>query len=62
MNAFRIMKMLNELSATAFPKQLIQDCAAWLWKEISKSPASQNPKSLLVQYREFDKSNAKPLG
>jgi hypothetical protein len=59
MNAFRIMKMLNELSLSNFQKELIYDCASWLWQQISSSQPALENKSLLLQYRELDRRNPK---
>ncbi len=59
MNAFRIMKLLNELSVSAFPKLPVQDCASWLWSEISEVPPALDSQNILLQYREFDRTNPK---
>jgi hypothetical protein len=61
MNAFRIMKLLNELSTTHFSKVFVFDSATWLWGEISKKQRATNPKSLLAQFRELDRNNSKWL-
>jgi len=56
MNAFRIMKLLNELSLSAFQKIPIRDCAAWLWHELSPSmPVGMDAKTLLLHFRKFDR-------
>lgn len=62
MNAFRIMKLLNELSISNFPKLPIHDCVTWLWKEISNESAIQDSQPLLFQFRKFDRTNHKSIG
>lgn len=61
MNAFRIMKLLNELSTSIFPKALIYECASWLWVQISSHEPAVDSKGLLLQYREFDRTNPESI-
>lgn len=62
MNAFRIMKLLNELSINLFPKIEIQEGASWLWKHISSEDAGTNSQALLLQFRNFDRRNSISVG
>jgi hypothetical protein len=57
LNAFRIMKLLNELSGSEFPKVTIQSCGTWLWREMSDSLPETDPRGLLMQFRKWDRTN-----
>lgn len=59
MDAFQIMKLLNDLSNKFYPKIPIVDCAAWLLSELTNSSAPNTAKYLLVKYREHDITHPK---
>jgi hypothetical protein len=61
MNAFRIMKLLNELSLSSFSKLPIHQCASWLWQNISSERPGSDAKNLLLQFRKYDRLNARRL-
>lgn len=61
MDAFRIMKALNELSISSFSKIPIYEAASWLWPKLSDEPTVADNQSLLMKFREFDRGNPKFL-
>jgi hypothetical protein len=54
------MKLLNEVSLSSIKKIPIQASASWLWRELTNSSTVfSDTKELLVQFRKFDRANAK---